>query len=177
MAEIATGNPQDAMDLVQEAMLGLVKNYAHKNPQDWGPLFHRILQNRIRDWYRRNSVRNKVIGWLGLSGPRLGGQGLSGHNLGVKEDEAMDPIQSAADLHGKTPEDHVRSDDTIDALDDALKQLPLRQQQAFLLRNWEGLNVQQTASAMGCSQSSVKTHYSRAVKSLRLSLENHYEAG
>jgi len=167
MAVIATGNPQDALDLVQEAMLGLVKNYAHKNPQDWGPLFHRVLQNRIRDWYRRNSVRNKVIGWLGLSG----------HNPNVREDETTDPIQSAADVHGKTPEDHVRSDDSMDALDEALKQLPLRQQQAFLLRNWEGLNVQQTASAMACSESSVKTHYSRAVKSLRLSLENHYEAG
>jgi len=167
MAVIATGNPQDAMDLVQEAMLGLVKNYAHKNPQDWGPLFHRVLQNRIRDWYRRNSVRNKVIGWLGLSG----------HSTGVREDEATDPIQSAVDLHGKTPEDHVRSNDSINALDEALKRLPLRQQQAFLLRNWEGLNVQQTASAMACSESSVKTHYSRAVKSLRLSLENHYEAG
>jgi len=159
MAEIATGSPQDALDLVQEAMLGLVKNYAHKNEADWGPLFHRMLQNRIRDWYRRNTVRNKVRGWLGLSS---------------HEDEHCDPIQRAPDQHGKSPEQHAQTSRSISALDKALNRLPLRQQQAFLLRNWEGMNVQQTATAMGCSQSSVKTHYSRAVKSLRISLEDHY---
>ena len=159
MAEIATGSPQDALDLVQEAMLGLVKNYAHKNEADWGPLFHRMLQNRIRDWYRRNTVRNKVRGWLGLAS---------------NEDEHCDPIQIAPDQHGKSPEENAQNSGSINALDGALKCLPLRQQQAFLLRNWEGLNVQQTAVAMGCSQSSVKTHYSRAVKSLRISLEDHY---
>ncbi len=162
MAEIATGSPEEALDLVQDAMMGLVKNYGHKNKEDWGPLFHRVLQNRIRDWYRRNTVRSKVRGWLSLA---------------AKDDEHCDPIQMAPDLHGKSPEDHARSSDSINALDSALTQLPLRQQQAFLLRNWEGMNVQQTASAMGCSQSSVKTHYSRAVKSLRVLLEDHYEAG
>jgi len=162
MAEIATGNPQDALDLVQEAMIALVKNYGHKNSDDWGPLFHRMLQNRIRDWYRRNTVRNKLRGWL---------------KLDTDEHEQQDPIQTAPDLYTKNPQEQASSGDTINALDAALKQLPLRQQQAFLLRNWEGLNVAQTASAMGCSQGSVKTHYSRAVKSLRASLEEHYEAG
>jgi len=159
MAEIATGNAQDALDLVQDAMLGLVKSYAHKNEADWEPLFHRMLQNRIRDWYRRNTVRNKLRGWLGMSS---------------NEDEHHDPIQTAPDPHGRSPEEHMRNSDSMNALDSALKALPLRQQQAFLLRNWECLDVAQTAVAMGCSQSSVKTHYSRAVKSLRVSLTDHY---
>lgn len=159
MAEIATGNPQDALDLVQDAMLGLVKSYAHKNAADWGPLFHRMLQNRIRDWYRRNTVRNKIRGWLGI-------------NSG--DDEHTDPIQTAPDHHGRSPEEHARNNHSMLALDNALKQLPLRQQQAFLLRNWECMDVAQTAIAMNCSQSSVKTHYSRAVKSLRITLEDHY---
>ncbi|VAW59824.1 RNA polymerase sigma-70 factor [hydrothermal vent metagenome] len=158
MAEIATGNPQDALDLVQDAMLGLVKSYAHKNETDWGPLFHRMLQNRIRDWYRRNTVRNKVRSWSGMSS---------------NEDEHSDPIQTAPDPHGRSPEEHARNSGSMLALDNALKQLPLRQQQAFLLRNWECLDVAQTAIAMGCSQSSVKTHYARAVKSLRVSLTDH----
>ncbi|HED35013.1 MAG TPA: RNA polymerase sigma factor [Gammaproteobacteria bacterium] len=159
MAEIATGNPQDALDLVQDAMLGLVKSYGHKNEADWGPLFHRMLQNRIRDWYRRSTVRNKVRGWLSMRS---------------NEGEHLDPIQVAPDHHGRSPEEHARNSDSMRALDDALKQLPLRQQQAFLLRNWECLDVAQTAIAMNCSQSSVKTHYSRAVKSLRITLEDHY---
>ena len=157
MAEIATGNPDDALDLVQEAMMTLVKNYSHKTPQDWGPLFHRILQSRIRDWYRRSTVRNKLLDWLGLA------------------DKDDDPIQSAVDHHGKTPEDMKTNSDAGAALDLALQQLPLRQQQAFLLRNWEGLNVKQTADAMACSEGSVKTHYSRAVHRLREMLEDHYE--
>ncbi len=160
MAEIATGNPDDALDLVQEAMMTLVKNYSHKAPQDWGPLFHRILQNRIRDWYRRSSVRNRLLDWLGLAD---------------KQEQNNDPIQTAVDPHGKTPEDMKKNSDAGEALDQALKQLPLRQQQAFLLRNWEGLSVKQTAAAMVCSEGCVKTHYSRAVHRLREMLEDHYE--
>jgi RNA polymerase sigma-70 factor (ECF subfamily) len=161
IAEIATGNPDDALDLVQEAMLALVKNYSDKTPEDWGPLFHRILQSRIRDWYRRSTVRNRFLDWLGLAD---------------KQDGSADPIQTAIDRQGKTPEQMARNSDVGKALDTALKQLPLRQQQAFLLRNWEGLDVKQTALAMSCSPGSVKTHYSRAVHRLREVLEEYYEA-
>lgn len=160
MAEIASGNRDDALDLVQDAMMGLVQKYAHKPEEEWGPLFHRILQSRIRDWYRRNTVRNKVKGWLKFTSS--------------DENEQQDPIQTAADIQGKDPESSTRNDNAGEAIHLALKQLPLRQQQAFLLRSWEGLSVIETAKAMACSEGSVKTHYSRAVHSLRTRLEDHY---
>ena len=161
MAEIASGSRDDALDLVQDAMMSLVKSYAHKPEAEWGPLFHRILQSKIRDYYRRNSVRNKLLGWLGF------------HPKDPQEENA-DPIQTAADTQGKGPQDILINDDSGKALQDALKALPLRQQQAFLLRNWQAMSVAETAHAMGCSEGSVKTHYSRAVHQLRTQLEEHH---
>ncbi len=170
MAEMATGNPEDALDLVQDTMMALVKNYSHKTSLDWEPLFYRILQRRIRDWYRRSSVRNRFMDWLGLASSKA-------NDKNDAHDELLDPIQVAQDLQGKNPEEMAKNSDAGTALDRALKQLPLRQQQAFLLRNWQGLDVKQTAAAMACSTGSVKTHYSRAVHRLRVALEDHYEAG
>lgn len=161
MAELATGNRDDALDLVQDAMFGLVKSYADRDEQEWAPLFYRILQSRIRDGYRRNRVRNRFRAWLGL-GYKTDG------------DDVPDPIQNAPDGERPGTLQRVLQDDAMQRLQAALQDLPVRQQQAFLLRSWEGLDVAATAFAMGCSAGSVKTHYSRAVHRLREMLEDHW---
>jgi len=157
MARLATGNTDDAYDIVQDAMLTLVRRYAQHAEQEWGPLFHTILQSRITDWFRRSSVRNRFRVWFG-------------HRT---EPEA-DPIQSVADEQRPTPARQVQVSQAMSALESAVRQLPVRQQQAFLLRVWEGLDVAETARAMRCSEGSVKTHYSRAVHTLRKQLEGHW---
>ena len=159
MAKIASGHSEDALDIVQDSMLTLAHKYGHKPSSEWKPLFWRILQSKINDWHRRNTVRNRFRSWL---------------KPFTDDDDPADPIQQAADPHGRDPQAMLENTDTGTALDFALKQLPLRQQQAFLLRNWEGLNVAETAHAMGCSEGSVKTHYSRAVHFLRNQLEEHW---
>jgi len=158
MAVLATSDSDHAMDIVQDAMLSLVKNYSHKKEADWGPLFHRILQSKIRDWYRRSRTRNGIFSWL------------RSVNDGDEKD-TYDPIQQASDTVSLTPDNSAGNEQLMDITLDAIRQLPLRQQQAFLLRAWQGLDVKETANAMGCSQGSVKTHYSRATTALKQKLE------
>lgn len=159
MAQLATGDPDEAMDLVQDAMLKLVQNYGDKPEAEWPPLFYRILQRRILDWHRRATVRNRLRHWFGRSGD---------------EEDGEDPLERVADPAGVDPSKAVADKHAMAALDDALRALPLRQQQAFLLRAWEGLDTADTARAMGCSEGSVKTHYSRAVHTLRDRLGDHW---
>lgn len=161
IAEYATHNRDEALDIVQDAMLKLVRRYANRAPAEWPPLFYRILNNRINDWYRRGKVWR---GWLS----RWGDWRHAGDD---EEDVGMDP-EFAAPAH-ENPLEQLARAGAMDELVAALKELPLRQQQAFLLRVWEGLDVAQTAFAMACSEGSVKTHLSRATARLRKRLEAH----
>jgi len=155
-ARIATGNVEDALDIVQDAMLGLAQRYANRPAQEWGALFQTILQSRIRDWYRRARVRNRFRVWFGTN-----------------EDDDADPIGELPDAAEPGPEKRLGRSRAMNVLEAALNRLPLRQQQAFILRAWEGLDTRETARTMGCSEGSVKTHYSRACQALREVLKDH----
>jgi len=158
MAVIATSNRDDALEIVQDAMMKLVTRYGNKQALDWGPLFHRILQSTIRDWYRRSKVRNGVRQFF----------------FGARTDDEADPMDAFADAAQAEPGQKLQQQQAMMALQKAIHQLPLRQQQAFLLRQWEGLTVAETAAAMACSQGSVKTHLSRAMTALRDELGDYW---
>jgi len=156
IARSALRNEDDALDAVQDAMLQLARAYRGRPEQEWRPLFYRILSNRIRDLQRRRSVRSRVFGWLA---PHQG-------------EDIADPLEQVSS-NAPSPLEQLELGDAIRALDSAVEALPFRQQQAFLLRNLEGLDVLQTAKAMGCSEGSVKTHYFRALRALRAGLRDH----
>ena len=156
IAQIGLRHEADALDAVQDAMLRLVRSYASRPPAEWQPLFYRILENCVRDLQRRRTVRGRVIAWLPWG-------------AGADDEEAPDPIAQAPDP-APIPSSQAQTDQTLQALEVALAALPARQRQAFLLRNFEGLDVATTARAMGCSEGSVKTHYFRALQSLRADL-------
>ena len=152
MARMATGNRDEALDIVQDAMFKLASRYADKPKEEWPPLFHRILQNRIRDWHRKKK------------GP------LSIFQPAPQYRDSDEPIE-AVDITTPGPAQQTQAADFNRELEAALKQLPLRQQQAFLLRGWQGLTEKEAAAAMGCGVGSIKTHYSRAIKKLRVQLQ------
>src|SRR6202167_800380 len=156
MAQIALRDPDDAMDVVQDTMLKLARNYAARPSAEWRPLFYRILENGIRDLQRRRSVRKRFMTWL--PGPKEDPDG-----------EAQDPLDNVADPAPAIPEALMQGQ-AMQQLEKSLRNLPARQREAFMLRNFEGLDVAGTATAMGCSEGSVKTHYSRAVHTLRAQL-------
>ena len=156
MAEIATGNREDALDILQDAMCKLVEKYADRDASEWAALFHTILQSRIHDWYRRNKIRNYFRTWL------------------TANDANEDPVQTAIDEKARTPEQELQSSRRLDELEQAIRELPFRQQQAFMLRIIEALDVKQTAKIMQCSEGSVKTHYSRAIYTIRDKLGEHW---
>jgi RNA polymerase sigma-70 factor, ECF subfamily len=157
MARMASGNPDDALDIVQDTMLHFARLYTNRPEGEWNVLFYKILHSRITDWYRRTAVRRRFHDWFGKS----------------RDDEGdeEDPMARVADSTSPDPAEGVMRQEFTGALQAALRKLPLRQQQAFVLRAWEGFDTAQTAQAMGCSEGSVKTHYSRAVHTLQLKLE------
>jgi len=171
MACIATGSRDEAFDIVQDAMFKLVQHYAQREQTEWGALFQTILQSTIRDWYRRQKVRRQWRGWFGL---RSANGSTAGHTEDDPQEEAVqEATESLTQVAAEEPLQHMHRERSLDAVDQALHQLPLRQQQAFMLRVWEGLSVEETAQAMDCSAGSVKTHLSRAVQHLRELLEDY----
>lgn len=157
IAELSTRDREDALELVQDAMLAFARSYADKPEAEWAPLFHRVLDSRILDHHRRGQVRRRWRVWFGRS---------------ADEEAGEDPLEQVADPTEPGPLLRLADGETRAALDGALRALPLRQRQCFLLRVWEGLDVAQTAAAMGCSEGSVKTHLSRALNALRPRLED-----
>jgi RNA polymerase sigma-70 factor (ECF subfamily) len=159
MARMATGSRDDALDIVQDAMFKLVEKYSAKSASEWRPLFYRILNRKITDHYRRNAVKNRLFSLA---------------SFGMKSsDEGADLIDRAEARKSDAPDQTVARELQMKILSKAVAQLPGRQRQAFMLRCWDGMSTAITAETMGCSQGSVKTHYSRAIHSLRASLEDY----
>jgi RNA polymerase sigma-70 factor (ECF subfamily) len=154
---------QAALDIVQDAMLRLAEKYGDRPAAELPMLFQRILQNAIRDWYRRQKVRNT---WVSLFSSLLPGRGL---------EEDQDPLETLAASGESNPEpapgERLEQLQVVEIVEQELAKLPERQRQAFIMRYWEELDVAETAQAMGCSEGSVKTHCSRAAHALAVALK------
>jgi len=157
----AVRNEHAALDIVQDAMIKLAEKYGNRPAKELPPLFQRILQNTIRDYYRRQKVKNACL--------------TTFSSLIQKNDsEEYDPLEILQDDENQSqpasPDESLQQRQMIALIEQALAKLPARQREAFLLRYWEGLDQAETAMAMGCTEGSVKTHCSRATHALATSL-------
>jgi RNA polymerase sigma-70 factor, ECF subfamily len=155
LAELALGHREDAFDTVQESMIKLLQ-YQHKPAAEWSPLFWSILRRQLTDKHRRNTVKKKVMHFFGKHKP---------------DEKVVDPMELIADPV-QDPLRKLTDHHSFQALSNAVQTLPTRQRECFLFRELQGLSVQETAFAMGCSEGSVKTHLSRALSALKLQLED-----
>ena len=157
----AVRNEESALDVVQDSMMKLAEKYGDRPPGELPMLFQRILQNTIRDHFRRQKVRNLWTTLLSSFSPA--------------DDEDHDPLETLAPQDGDghdTPPEQLEREQTLAIIEAALQKLPARQREAFILRYWEDMNVEETATLMKCSEGSVKTHCSRAVHALAKALKS-----
>ncbi len=145
-----------ALDVLQEAMIGFSHTVHQYEEEVWKKLFYKILLRRITDFQRKQSWRHRIVQVLNFS------------QLAQPEDEhvsaSLDPeaTENTAEVY--------EAGELADAFEVALGKLPARQQEAYLLRQWQAMSVAETAVVMKCSQGSVKTHLSRAMQALRQEL-------
>lgn len=154
-AAYAVRDDHVALDIVQDAMMRLAEKYGSRPADELPMLFQRILQNAILDHFRRSKVRNL---WTTLLSSFTNKDG----------DEESDPLEILAgdDDRQEDPEKTLDRGQTMKLIEEALRRLPSRQREAFVLRYWQDMDVAETAQMMGCSEGSVKTHCSRAVHTL-----------
>ena len=164
-AVFAVREEQAALDIVQDAMLRLAEKYGHRPAAELPLLFHRIVQNAIRDYYRRQKVRSL---WTTLLSSLAPGRG--------EEGEDQDPLETLMAADGsnveEAPQAQLERAQVLEIIEQELRRLPDRQREAFILRYWEELDVAETARSMGCSEGSVKTHCSRATHALAAALKS-----
>lgn len=159
-AMFAIQNRETALDIAQDAMMKLAEKYATRPANEWPMLFQRILQNAIRDSFRRSKVRSL---WTTL---------LSSF---VSDGEDADPLETIlADSESTgfvSPQQQLEQSQLLGIIEREIEKLPARQREAFLMRYWEEMDIADTALAMGCSEGSVKTHCSRATHTLAAALK------
>ena len=154
-------NEESALDIVQDSMMKLAEHYGHRPPTELPMLFQRILSNCTLDFFRRQKVRQSLFTNLGDFQP----QGTDGDFDLLQALHLEDDLNQTESAESTTERAQI-----LLVIEAAIQELPGRQREAFLMRYWEELDVAETASAMGCSAGSVKTHCSRAVAALAIAL-------
>lgn len=162
-AVYAVRDDEAALDIVQDTMIRLAQSYGDRTVEELPLLFHRILANAMLDWFRRQKVRNGLFVTFSE---------LERSSAGEETQDILETLERAPGAESpESPADTLSRAQILLSIEAEVARLPGRQREAFLLRYWEEFDVAETASVMGCSEGSVKTHCSRAVHALAAALK------
>lgn len=139
------GSPADAQDAVQETFLRFYRSLdrldAERDPAPW---LYRLTLNVCRDLNRKRAWMR----WLSL-----------------------DALKSERSEPSPSPYHQALAGEQRRLIREGLGKLTAQERAAVVLREIEGLFAKEAAEAMGCSETTVRTHASRGRAKLRAFLE------
>lgn len=148
------GNSEDAMDMVQEAMIKVYRSLDRfEGNAQLGTWLYRVTTNTCLDELRRRKLRQTVS------------------------------LDERAEQGAPAPEDHVfqRPEEAAEGaerrkvLKNAIKKLAPEHQAAIVLRDMQGMSYQDAAKVMDCPVGTMKSRVNRARAALREELEKQAE--
>ncbi|MBV9766202.1 MAG: RNA polymerase sigma factor [Acidobacteriaceae bacterium] len=146
-----TGNEQDAEDLVQETFLRAFKQLQRFDGRAaFGTWLYRICANCSLDWIRARKSRRE--------------QQTS------SDDESLNWLDRVATPE-PSPERLTESGQIAELLEPALKRLSEMERTAFVLRHYEGCDIEEIARALGVQTNAAKHSVFRAVQKLRRAMK------
>lgn len=141
-------NPEDASDLTQDAFIRAYQGLGDfKSQCQFYSWLYRITVNLCIDFLRKKS-RSEVL-------------------LYDSDDSGELPMSNIADPRSESPAKAVENKELRAHIRKAVRRLPPKQRQIFILRHWNGLSLKDIAAVVGRSDGTVKAHLLHAHRNLR----------
>lgn len=152
MAYGFVGNMEDAKELSQN---GFVKAYQHlrqfRRRSSFSTWLYRIIVNECKDFFKRKARQPKLVSL-------------------IPDPDEDDPVLFEVEDPAGDPSDTMVNQELAKHLGEAIRGLPMKQRQAFVLHHVHGMSLEETSSVMGCRVGTVKAHVFRACEQLRVRL-------
>jgi RNA polymerase sigma-70 factor (ECF subfamily) len=141
-------NPEDASDLTQDAFIRAYQGLGDfKSQCQFYSWLYRITVNLCIDFLRKKA-RSEVLLY--------------------ESDQSDDlPMSNIPDPRSESPAQAVENKELRAHIRKAVRRLPPKQRQIFILRHWDGLSLKDIAAAVGRSDGTVKAHLLHAHRNLR----------
>ncbi|TDN35847.1 sigma-70 family RNA polymerase sigma factor [Hymenobacter sp. UV11] len=155
-------DPAEAEDILQDVFAELVESYRLLKPVEQAAAWlFRVARNRIIDRYRRVPAQRTVS----LDAPLGAGDG----------DEPARLLQDVLPAPDDSPENRLLRETIMDALTDALAELPAEQRQVFVWHELEDKSFNEMVADTGVPLKTLISRKHYAVKHLRKRLQKLYD--